>query len=159
MAEKNQVVNLAKKQKQLPELVNKQVANWTVLYTKLHNYHWYVKGPEFFSLHVKLEELYNLADQYIDEIAERLLAINGKPVATLKESLQLASIDEAKGNESTEEMVQAVVDDFKTIMKEIKQLIEISDDNHDDATSDLFTGIRTELEKNIWMLEAFLGKR
>lgn len=23
--------------------LNQQVANWTVLFTKLHNYHWYVK--------------------------------------------------------------------------------------------------------------------
>ena len=25
--------------------LNQQVANWTVAYTKLHNFHWYVKGP------------------------------------------------------------------------------------------------------------------
>ncbi len=29
---------------QLIQAVNKQVANWTVMYVKLHNYHWYVKG-------------------------------------------------------------------------------------------------------------------
>ena len=40
---------------QLIELVNKQVANWTVLYTKLHNFHWYVKGPNFFTLHANLK--------------------------------------------------------------------------------------------------------
>ena len=28
--------------------LNQQVANWTVAYTKLHNFHWYVKGPNFF---------------------------------------------------------------------------------------------------------------
>ena len=38
--------------------LNQQVANWTVAYTKLHNFHWYVKGPNFFSLHEKFEELY-----------------------------------------------------------------------------------------------------
>lgn len=34
---------------QLLNVVNKQVADWTVLYVKLHNYHWYVKGK--ISLH------------------------------------------------------------------------------------------------------------
>ena len=29
--------------------LNQQVANWTVAYTKLHNFHWYVKGPNFFT--------------------------------------------------------------------------------------------------------------
>lgn len=33
----------------LLHVVNKQVADWTVLYVKLHNYHWYVK--EKTSLH------------------------------------------------------------------------------------------------------------
>lgn len=27
--------------------LNVQVANWSVLYTKLHHYHWYVKGAVF----------------------------------------------------------------------------------------------------------------
>ena len=43
--------------------LNQQVANWTVAYTKLHNFYWYVKGPNFFSLHTKFEELYNEARQ------------------------------------------------------------------------------------------------
>ena len=25
--------------------LNLQIANWSVLYTKLHRFHWYVKGP------------------------------------------------------------------------------------------------------------------
>ena len=49
--------------------LNQQVANWTVAYTKLHNFHWYVKGPNFFSLHEKFEELYNEASQYVDDLA------------------------------------------------------------------------------------------
>ena len=36
------------------------------------------------SLHEKFEELYNEASQYVDDLAERILAIGGNPVATLK---------------------------------------------------------------------------
>lgn len=74
-------------QAQLQEAVNKQVANWTVLFTKLHNFHWYVKGHHFFVLHEKFEELYNEAAEYIDDLAERLLALEGSPIATLTEAL------------------------------------------------------------------------
>ena len=45
-------------QKKLGTLVNKEIANFSVLYTKIHNYHWFVNGPHFFELHQKLEELY-----------------------------------------------------------------------------------------------------
>ena len=86
--------------------LNQQVANWTVAYTKLHNFHWYVKGPNFFSLHEKFEELYNEASQYVDDLAERILAIGGNPVGTLKESLEISIVDEAGKNYSAEQMVE-----------------------------------------------------
>ena len=44
------VFDMSQQQDVVKEL-NQQVANWTVAYTKLHNFHWYVKGPNFFSLH------------------------------------------------------------------------------------------------------------
>ncbi|MDV2888516.1 ferritin-like domain-containing protein, partial [Alkalihalophilus pseudofirmus] len=55
---------------QLVHVLNKQIANWSVLYMKLHNYHWYVKGEQFFTLHVKFEEFYNEAGLHVDELAE-----------------------------------------------------------------------------------------
>lgn len=47
------------------------------------------------SLHEKFEELYNEASQYVDDLAERILAIGGNPVGTLKESLEISIVDEA----------------------------------------------------------------
>lgn len=38
--------------------LNTQLSNWFLLYSKLHRFHWYVKGPHFFTLHEKFEELY-----------------------------------------------------------------------------------------------------
>ena len=67
----------------LEQLLNKEVANFAVLYTKLHNFHWYVKGSLFFQLHGKFEELYDEVTEIYDEIAERILMIGGKPVASL----------------------------------------------------------------------------
>lgn len=140
----------------LVDLVNKQVANWTVLFTKLHNFHWYVKGHQFFVLHDKFEELYNEAAIHIDELAERLLALEGKPVGTLKESLELASIKEAKGNEKADGMVQAVVDDFTVMIKELREGIELSAKTGDDTTGDMLLAVHQSLEKHNWMLGAFL---
>lgn len=142
---------------QLHPLMNQQLANWTVLYTKLHNYHWYVKGAHFFTLHEQFEEYYNEAASNIDEIAERLLTIGGKPVATLKETLEVATIKEATGAEDANEMVKILAQDFTTLCEEIEQLMEAADGANDEATADLFLGIKGTLEKHIWMLNAFLG--
>jgi starvation-inducible DNA-binding protein len=142
----------------LLEIVNKQVANWTVLYTKLHNFHWYVKGQQFFVLHEKFEELYNEANEHIDELAERLLALGGKPIATLQQSLETASVKEATGTESAEEMVQAIVNDFSILIKELKEGMDLAAEVGDDTTGDLLLSIHQGLEKHVWMLNSFLGK-
>ncbi|MBM7649722.1 starvation-inducible DNA-binding protein [Bacillus ectoiniformans] len=144
--------------KKLINSVNKQIANWTVLYTKLHNYHWFVKGPQFFALHVKFEEFYTEAGVHIDELAERLLALEGEPVATLKESLDLASIKEAEGKESAEEMVQSLVDDFTVLIKELKEAMDLAAEVSDETTGDMLLSIHQGLEKHVWMLKSFLGK-
>ncbi|MDR4889327.1 Dps family protein [Fredinandcohnia sp. QZ13] len=143
---------------QLIEIVNKQVANWSVLYTKLHNYHWYVKGPQFFTLHVKFEELYNEAAVHIDELAERLLAISGQPVATMKEILEISSIQEANGNENAEEMVASISNDFSILTGELKEGMKVAADVDDETTGDMLLAIHQALEKHIWMLQSFLGK-
>ena len=67
------------------EVLNKQLANNTVLWTKLHNFHWYVKGPNS-SHYTKFEELYDATGQYVDDLAERILTIGGEPVAKLTEA-------------------------------------------------------------------------
>ncbi|HWI47404.1 MAG TPA: Dps family protein, partial [Rummeliibacillus sp.] len=100
--------------------LNQLVASWSVLYTKLHNFHWYVKGPSFFTLHVKFEELYNEAAEHLDNIAERILSLNGQPVATLKEHLEISEIKEAVGSETAEQMVKTVIQDFEKMMGHLK---------------------------------------
>jgi starvation-inducible DNA-binding protein len=138
--------------------VNKQVANWTVLYVKLHNYHWFVKGSNFFTLHEKFEEFYTEAATHIDELAERLLALGGSPVATMKQCLELSSIQEAEGTLTAEQMVQSVHDDFALLVNEIKEGMELAAEVGDETTGDMLLAIHQGLEKHNWMLKSFLGK-
>jgi starvation-inducible DNA-binding protein len=139
----------------LTVMLNNQLSNWNILYTKLHNYHWYVTGTDFFTLHEKFEEYYTEAGQYIDEIAERILTLKGKPVATLKKYLETTTIEEATGQEDSTEMVSVLVKDFEQIIKESKKLIETAEDLHDQPTADMFIGIKSSLEQHVWMLNAY----
>ncbi|MGG3887737.1 Dps family protein [Metabacillus fastidiosus] len=144
--------------KNLVSVVNKQIANWTVLYVKLHNYHWFVKGSNFFTLHAKFEELYTEAAVHIDELAERLLALEGEPVATMKACLEASSIEEAEGNESAEQMVQSIYNDFSKLAEELKNGMELAGKVGDETTGDMLLAIHQSLEKHNWMLKSFLGK-
>ena len=138
--------------------LNKLVANLTVLYTKLHSFHWYVKGRSFYTLHEVFEKYYDNVTETLDEVAERLLAVGGRPVSTLKGALELATIEEASEEETTEQMVAAVLADFELLISDLSKLMESSEEQGDQGTSDLCLGIKTELEKNAWMLKSYLEK-
>ncbi|MCR6111255.1 DNA starvation/stationary phase protection protein [Bacillus sp. A301a_S52] len=140
------------------EILNRHIANWNTLFVKLHNYHWFVKGPHFFMLHEKFEELYNEAAGHIDEIAERLLTLKGTPVATMKEYLELATIKEATGEKSADDMVQTLSSDFEKMATELEQDIETIENVDDETTADMLIGIRQSVEKHNWMFRSFLEK-
>ena len=139
------------------KFLNQQVANWNIMFVKLHNYHWYVKGEQFFVLHEKFEALYDLAAEQIDVLAERILALKGRPAGTLKEYLEITNIKEATGKEDDKEMVKTIAQDFSNMAEELKKGIEIAQSEDDESTADMFIETVTELEKQIWMLTSFLG--
>ena len=142
---------------QVVKNLNEQLSDWNILFVKLHNYHWNVKGNDFFTLHEKFEALYDEVATYIDEVAERILALDAIPAGTLKEYLELSTLKEASGKESPREIVEQVVSDFKAVVMHARNGIEMAEAQADETTIDLLTQIHVALEKYIWLLKAFLG--
>jgi len=143
--------------KNLVNLLNREVANFGVLYTKLHNFHWFVQGVQFYPLHGLFEKLYDEVTEHFDAVAERILMLEEKPYATLKEFLANATIQEATGLENTNaKMLQSIVVDFQLINKELQETIEVSQELGDEVTVDLLIGIQASFQKHLWMLKSTL---
>lgn len=142
--------------KQLIDNLNREVANLGVLYTKLHNYHWFVNGVKFFELHAKFEELYDEVTEHFDAVAERILMLEGSPFATLKEFLANATIKEANGKLDGKQMVEEVLKDFTLLDKEITETIKVAQEFGDEVTVDLLLGISASLQKHNWMFKTYL---
>jgi len=138
-------------------VLNKQVANWSVLFIKLHNYHWFVKGEQFHALHGHFEGLYNEAAAHIDALAEQTLMCGGAPVATMKEMLELSSIQEATGKEDAKEMLQVIKKDFELLIEELKAGFNVASEAEDEVTAGMLVDIQAGLEKHVWMLNATLS--
>jgi len=138
----------------LYKVLNKQVANLSVFFTKLHHYHWYVEGPQFYQLHEKFEALYDEMNELYDEFAERLLMIGGKPLSNMKAYLETTSLKEASGKEDAMDMVKHILDDIKLIHAELKEVLAVAQDLGDEVTADLVIGTMSSFEKHIWMLSA-----
>ena len=57
------------KSEELAKKLNILLANYSIFYQNTRGYHWNVKGHKFFELHLKFEELYNVANLGVDETA------------------------------------------------------------------------------------------
>ena len=136
----------------LYQALNKQVSNLSVLFTKLHHFHWYVTGPNFFALHAKFEQFYDEVNELYDAFAERLLTIGGHPVSNMKGYLALTSLKEASGTEKPEEMVNQILSDFKCILIELKEVLAYAQEKKDEATADMLISTIASFEKHVWML-------
>ena len=130
-------------------------ADATVFYQKLRNYHWFVTGPQFFELHVKFEEMYDDWAQKIDEIAERILALKGRPLPTLAEVLKHATLSEETGAPAAAQMVQNIHDDLITLSERFMQARAAAEEVGDSTTVNQFDGYIDQMQKTLWMLRAW----
>jgi starvation-inducible DNA-binding protein len=114
--------------------LNTLLADSTVLYQKLRSMHWVVKGPMFFALHIKFEELYNAWATYIDDIAERILTIGGTPHTTLSTMIAEARLSEFSGHPNAREMVATLQADLKTIIESAGSVMAKAEEAGDTGT-------------------------
>ncbi len=141
--------------KQLINKLNKSVANLQVLYVKLHNYHWNVKGPQFFSIHQVTESYYDYIAQQYDVIAERILQLEAKPLTTLTEYLENATIKEETGKDfNPPYILEKLIADFCQLKNDFKEISNLANKNDDVTTAAIADENIAWLEKAIWMLKA-----
>jgi starvation-inducible DNA-binding protein len=137
--------------------LNVYLADLSVLFHKLQNFHWYIKGKDFFVVHAKLEEYYDYIKEAIDEIAEHILMIGGQPEATLEAYLKLSNIKEAPAQEITSEIIyQQVIADFEYLLESVVAIKKEADETSDYLTSTLMDDYIKQYTKSLWMLKQTL---
>lgn len=137
--------------------LNDFLCDEAVYYQKLRNYHWNVKGPSFFQLHMKFEEMYTATAMHVDGIAERVLALGGTPRSTLSDYLEHSRLSEDADIPKAEQMVSNLNSDIEVLLSQVSTLKEIAEELEDDSTVNLLDDIQDSHEANDWMLRAFLG--
>ncbi|MBS7320171.1 MAG: DNA starvation/stationary phase protection protein [Myroides sp.] len=147
----------AKETKETIELLNGLLANFQVYYQNLRGLHWNIRGKRFFDLHAKFEELYNQAQLRIDEIAERVLTLGGTPLHSFDDYIKNNKLKVGKNINNDEEAVELVIKSLSGLLKIEREILEKSDEISDEGTNSMMSDLITEQEKDIWMMQAFLG--
>ncbi len=137
--------------------LNKVLADEYVLYTKTRNYHWNVEGPNFNEMHKFYEEQYEVLDEIIDEVAERVRAIGHYSEGRLKDFLSLTNLDEPTYTNKQTEQLKNLLNDHEVIIQNLRRLItEFAEKHKDLGTSDFVTGLMEKHEKMAWFIRSYL---
>ncbi|MCH3982057.1 MAG: DNA starvation/stationary phase protection protein [Prevotella sp.] len=131
------------------------LADFQVHYTNLRNLHWNIKGRRFFILHEKYEELYNSVAEKIDEVAERILQLDGTPEHRFSAYLKQAKVQELDVVKNEDAGLQYVLDTTKILIAEEREVLAVAAEVGDEVTVSLMSDYLAGQEKLVWMLAAY----
>jgi len=144
--------------KKLIKKLGHLLADYSVFYQNTRGYHWNIQGEKFFELHVKFEELYDDLNVKIDEIAERILTLGGKPNHAYSSYLKEADIKETKQTKNGKKAIHEILAALKTLIIHQRELLDISDSAGDEGTNALMSDYIREQEKLVWMYSAYVSE-
>ncbi|MGB0391181.1 MAG: Dps family protein [Salibacteraceae bacterium] len=137
--------------------LNELLANYQLFYQNLRGFHWNIKGENFFELHLKFEELYNEANVAVDEIAERILTLQGQPLHSFTQYLNHASIKESVDVKNGRLAVEVIVANYGVLISLEREILELAGDTNDEGTNSLMSDYIVASEKTVWMLNSYLS--
>ena len=114
------------KNEEVQNKLNQLLSDYHIYYQNLRAFHWLVKGQQFFMLHEKFEELYDLAADNIDSIAERILMIGGKPLHSLEDYIKHSGIKAEKNLEKSSDIIPKVIANTEHLLAEYRVILGIA---------------------------------
>lgn len=143
--------------KTIVKRLTKLLADEQVLYTKLRNYHWNVKGMFFLPLHHLFEEQYTALFNMTDDIAERIRSLGEFSIGSLNAFLDNTRLKESnhlEGNAAA--MLQNILEDHELIIRKLRNDIKITQNLRDEGTTDFLIGLMRQHEKMAWIVRSHL---
>lgn len=131
------------------------LADTMALYARTQLVHWNITGPLFQSVHAMTELQYTELATAVDDLAERLRALNVKVPATIA-NLHSDGIPAVNEDDTAEQMVAALVKAHEMASVLLRNNINIAAEANDEVTAGLLTDRLTSHEKTAWMLRALL---
>jgi starvation-inducible DNA-binding protein len=146
----------ARKDTRLVEGLNQVLADSYALMALSHAAHWNVEGPAFFSLHKAFEEQYENLFEAIDEIAERVRALDAYAPGGLSAFVKTAGMDEFKAPMPQKDYVAGLIMAHEKALDDATGTRELAAELNDLETQDLMIKRITWHQKTVWMLKSFL---
>lgn len=147
----------AKSRTQLVDLLNETLADTFDLYSQVKQAHWNVKGEHFYQLHLLFDEIAGELLEFVDEVAERVTALGGTAMGTVRMSAAQSRLHEYPSDvlEGLDH-IAALADRLAQYGQLVRTNIDKSAELGDADTADLYTEVSRAVDKRLWFLEAHL---
>ncbi len=140
----------------ISEGLARMLADTYALYLKTQNFHWNVRGEQFYSLHLLFEKQYQEMAEAVDVVAERIRALGFYVDASFSAFKKLTLVKEEEKVLNSKEMLQGLLQGHEVLIQWARKVAEIADNERDFATVDMIGRRLGEHEKMAWFLRSHL---
>jgi len=140
---------------QINTILQNRLADAIDLSLQAKQAHWNVKGPSFIALHELFDKIAAHSTEFVDDIAERIVAFGGIAEGTVRLAAKKSTLPEYPLTATTgKDHATALAKSLATFGEAARKAIDESGELKDAGTSDLFTGISRSVDKLLWFVEA-----
>ncbi len=140
----------------LSDSLNQVLADSYALMALTHLAHWNVEGQGFFALHTAFQTQYEDLFTAIDEIAERVRALDNYAIGGLGTLAAKAAMQEFAAPLKQEDYVTKLIQANEKLVADASKARDLAGEANDAESQDLMIGRITLHQKTIWMLKSFL---
>ncbi|MFM1942223.1 MAG: hypothetical protein RI897_1205 [Verrucomicrobiota bacterium] len=140
----------------LSDSLNQVLADSYALMALTHLAHWNVEGQGFFALHTAFQTQYEELFAAIDEIAERVRALDNYAIGGLGTLAAKAAMQEFAAPLKQEDYVTKLIQANEKLVADASKARDLAGEANDAESQDLMIGRITLHQKTIWMLKSFL---
>lgn len=143
----------------LTDSLKSLLANATIMYHRVHGFHWNVVGADFPEWHEKFEEIYSDVYESLDPIAENLRKLGEVAPFRLSELEALASVsDDAVADYIPQTLIASLVDTNRGVLAILTTCFDEADAANEQGVAN-FLAERIEMhQKWNWQLTASVEK-
>jgi DNA-binding ferritin-like protein len=142
---------------EIVDALNTDLAAMSVLYHQLKKHHWNVEGAEFRDLHLFLGEAAEEAEEAADELAERVQALGGVPVAGGKNLEEHAPVElEDDHVYDIRTSLENDMEMYGEVIETVREHIGLTESLGDYASAQLLREQLPELEDHAHHIEHYL---
>lgn len=119
--------------------------------------HWNVKGPNFIALHKLFDEVYEVVQEAVDMVAERIMQLGGTALGTAQTVAAMTNLPAYPlAITSGHEHCEALSSSMAEVGAKVRRAIDVTEELGDAGTADLCTEVARNFDKYLWFVESHL---